>query len=418
MTKNMMKSPYSKALKYLSSVAISLAMLASGCSSDESEPTAIDPDALRQTAEVPVKLTFGETWDFDDETRAAPPSVGNTADNTNSFEDIANVNTVRMIAFRRKSDEPNSAFVHDSKNDKILNVTKYQQGDHKHNIAEGTLTKTYGYQYRVIAIAYSSNKDTTFPSESGALDGESDWFELVGDTYDSFMLRLKPTDCSRWSNFNTCSGVINNMDNISNQILQTPQIFYGVLNSERSDSDIIDYAEEDEQGELKSDYGLRGVLHRGVAKVDISIAPINTDKNFWEHSTGNILWITILAKTPNTQTNLTCYDDFHWASSEITGGFIPLAYIPIIENSKEPVSTTLWFLPCKTELGVRIKYKNFFSVEYFHNSNFTAEDIEDHGNNGTGIVSPTVIDNIFYFRRNHKYKLKVSNLDNVLKRNL
>lgn len=408
-----------------------LTLLAVSCST-ETEPQIPDPDEGRETSVVDISLSLGETWDIDDGgTRAVPPSIkDNDVDNSESYyEDIKDVNDVRVIAFRRKEGDKGE-FFYDMKNDMILPVTQTEQGDHKHSIAKGKITKTYGYEYRVIAIAYSSTKESTFSTAfTKAPDGEGNWFKTVGETYSNFCMELNTIDCSDWADYLKIAGVNSNVNNINEEILETPNIFYGVLYSENSNLEIIPYAEElkkdiledvkedvkDEdkkvlkKGDMYSKVKLKGILKRGVASIEFDITPVGQGIT----ASGTIQWITILAQTPNTKVGLSKYDDFLKPSGPYDDSkkYTAIAYIKVTNGKCDPV--TVRMLPCKTRLAIRVR--SHFGADYLRNGQLTGDGIVVPGNNGTGIVSPDLINDIFYFRRNHKYTIKVSNTEEIVK---
>lgn len=419
----------SRSINVLFTLAVVL-LLAVSCSS-ETEPQIPDPDEGREKSVVDISLSLGEGWDIDDDgTRAAPPSVGtddklNNYNKEESYIDIQDVNTVRVITFRRKEGDTGE-FYYDKLNDMILTVSQYTQGDHKHNIAEGKLTKTYGYEYRVIAIAYSSTKKSTFPTASGAPNGEDNWFKLTGETYSTFSMKLDSIDCSGWDNYMKIlkTDLINkNTGHINNEILQTPHIFYGTLFSENSNSEIIPYAEElnkdikdaeenvFNKGDMYSKVRLRGILRRGVATIDLYITPKNHHN--WSTNESKVQWITVLAQTPNSRVGLSQYDDFLLPTEPIGNNknYTAIAYIPVSNGICEtPVRIRL--LPCKTRLAIRVRTG---LDPYLRNGQLTSENsVEISGENGTGIVSPDFIDGVFYFRRNHKYTITVSDSEAIV----
>ena len=78
---------------------------------------------------------------------------------------------MRVITFRRRNpddiivtSEADTAFIYDPSNDQTLDcnwaeVNSTMEGhDHEHKVATGTLRKVYGYEYRVVALAYSSSR--------------------------------------------------------------------------------------------------------------------------------------------------------------------------------------------------------------------------------------------------------------------
>lgn len=419
-----------------------LSLLAVSCSNEAEPQLQIpDPDEGRETSVVDISISLGVTWDIDDDgTRAAPPVISNTVDNSQSYLDINEVDKVRVVAFRRK-DSDNGEFYYDKKNDMILPVEKKQEkgndthSDHDHRIAKGSLTKTYGYEYRVIAIAYPANTTNTFSNLLGVEVPEdiNSLMSITGDTYSSFCAKLMPYGCSGWNDY-LPGGTSANENHINDSILHTPQIFYGILHSENNDSDIIPYAYVDKDGNMDSKVGLTGILKRGVAKVIVEFVHTNNNYNYLLGGInyGDIKWITILAETPNTKVGLTSYDDFLNPSDPIDikcdgvltkkeNKYTAVAYIPVSSSiQSDTISVSFYILACKTKLAIRVKtavtdYYGYNTTQYHRNGQLTGDGFEMDVNNGTGIVCPDLIDDVFYFRRNHIYTIIVNSPYDIVK---
>lgn len=405
-----------------------LLLLVVSCSNEE-EPQFPDLDAGREKSVVDIAISLSEGWDIDDDaTRATPPT--NTENyNEDSYDDIEKVDKVRVVTFRRKEGDEGE-FYYDMQNDQILTVEKgsgesenKEHAQHQHRFAKGKLTKTYGYEYRVIAIAYSSNRGsaslTTIVST-----GEDKWMKIFSDTYSNFYAKLVTWDCSEWNEYLDNK----NLNHINKEILDTPQIFYGTLHSQICESDIIPYAEEDVDGEISSNIDLTGILKRGVAKIKV-VFKGNKNVSSLDSNYG-IQWISVLAETPNTKVKLQSYDDFLRPSEPLDKKYKPFLSAEINQytvvgrvvvggglGEAKDNDVVFWLLPCKTRLAIRvksIKEEWLSSTVNIRNGQLIGSDVELHGNNGTGIVSPDFIDGVFYFRRNHKYVITVKSSESVV----
>jgi len=425
-----------------------------GCSDETSEIPDTEPQP--EITEVPLTISLGEAWNIDatdDATsRATPPGIGGTTgDETliNGEEETQNVNKVRVVTFRRKDPDNFTIktdntlkiaepFIYDATNDMVLDVeTEYSANTadkftkpHKHRIAKGTLRKVYGYEYKVVAIAYDSNLRSTFSSiyksDSSIFsmpDGEDNWFELNlhdGLTIDEFKAQILEyeiiNDNDSWRDFisGNTPGIIHpqNADELSYKAAQIPQLFFGECHTAGSESSdgVIKYAVTDAKGEQLKDLAVTGILYRGLAKVELRITP--TKRHIiTDHA---VEWICLMADNVFTTVKLTGYDDFLKPDGAIksTKGkshtYTPIAYCKVEDESQKTI--TAYLLPCKTHLAVRIKTDN----NEMRNAQLTYENTESTGT-GTGIISPDVHDNEFYLRRNHKYILTVSDSEKLFK---
>ena len=133
----------------------------------------------------------------------------------------------------------------------------------------------------------------------------------------------------------------------------------------------------------------------------------------------------LFATNVMTETGLSSYDDFLTPSSMVpnyvytglpgeyddyTGEYTAIDYKPEVDAEGErTLSFTAFVLPAKMKLAVRF----FATREELLGSHYNAFNgqiyVDDKTYNGgegaTGIISPDAQDNVFYFRRNHKYVL-------------
>jgi len=416
-----------------------------GCAEDMPETA---PEPHPETTEVELSVTLGSGWNIDTEeegaSRAAPPGTGGNNDPGQRYDGEAetmNVNKVHVVVFRRKSagetagsggaDGSGEPFMYDVTNDMILDVEdayistsgdKYPE-PHKHKVAHGKLKKVYGFEYRVLAVAYDSNLESSFGSifkadgcQFSVPKGEDNWFVTnKGDnvTIDQFKATISQygisIDNASWRDFltgNPSGGITaKNGKVLSNTAAQIPQLFYGECHTESNGvrNDIIRYAETDAGGELVKDLPVSGVLYRGMAKVELHIKPTPQKGAFGsEHA---VKWICLMADNVYKEVGLSSYDDFLHPSKEMSGGrqlFTALSYCNVTASGQEQVLTT-YMLPCKTRLAVRIKTDG----GDVRNAQLTSVNTESAGT-GTGIISPDLHDGVFYLRRNHRYILTVS----------
>ena len=126
----------------------------------------------------------------------------------------------------------------------------------------------------------------------------------------------------------------------------------------------------------------------------------------------------LLAKNVNTVTGLSSYDDFLTPSSPVdvfsdweavTGTYNgEYTVIDYKEKEEERLKFTAFVLPAKMELAVRFLAKESHVINYyglFNGQIYVDNRTYEGGEGATGIISPDAQDNVFYFRRNHKYVL-------------
>lgn len=436
-------------LRHYSVAALPLMMLSAltGCSDEMSDlPSA---ESHPEMTAVALTISLGNVWNIDlnggDVSRAAPPGSGgsNAPDiDVTGEPETQNVNKVRVVAFRRLDSDnessgssavglANEPFIYDATNDMELdlaveyieNATDKFSEPHKHKVAHGTLKKVHGYEYRVVAIAYDSQLQSTFSginkSEQCVFtmpDGEDNWFRLNrldGVTIDEFKASILTYNINNnedsWKDFisgyPTGAHFAEEADILSYSVAQIPQLFFGecyTVNNGIS-SEVIKYSVTDTSGNQVKDLAVTGILYRGPAKVELRITP--TPKKDIFNREYAVEWICLMADNVLTEVGLSDYDDFLRPSASIMEGsskFTPLAYCSIADAGQQVI--TAYMLPCKTRLAVRIKTKD----NDVRNAVLTYKNVESYGT-GTGIISPDVHDNVFYLRRNHKYVLTVNN---------
>ena len=361
-------------LSYILTVAI--ALCAWSCSDDAGDYTET-PEAGVQV-EVPVTVTFGGAWDTDDEaSRAAPPEQGDGLE-TNDKADIDDIDRVRIVTFRRKD----------------ASVTGGETGDFVYD-PSNTLTKTYGYEYRVVAIAYPAKDEGWFKLNTN-VDG------LRFQDFEATIQEQPKSVVGGFDHDGIITSLLNRFNRNSFRVLYTPHFFYGYCHVKGSENDpIIKFSDNNDNSTL----ALAGTLYRAVAKLEVTLNVSNLDVGggFYEIKEGALLMNNIY-----TNTGLSDYDDFLKPALPITvedkssdENYIICQYKDKVEDSKFIFTT--YVLPTKTKLGIAVHGVLISgAVNTYRKGWFDADDMAFAGG-ATGVISPDVNDSHFYFRRNHKY---------------
>ena len=394
--------------------ALCAALLTAACADDaDLLPSASEEEPLPAgVVEVPVTLTLGADWELDSpQTKDVPPGMETTIDVDGKAE-TEEINTVRVITFRRRSlddiivtEETDTSFIYDPSNDLTLACawenSSLTDHTHQHKVARGTLKKTYGYEYRVVALAYSS--------------GQEGWFTLNladGLRFADFKAMVNIDD--GWNDYltgNDYEGSWNNRGCLTEKVVFVPQFFYGYCHTGNGNP-IIPYAEDgeqlDENGDPKqvTDKPLTGLLYRGVAKLELEfLADVITVAN------DNVpLWCGLLATNVKTTVGLTDYDDFLSPGGAVpvpsAGKEYTMIYQALDLKENEKFKLTGYVLPAKMKLGIRVKTGASSGIYKMRNGQVkvTSSSSSSSAENATGIISTDVEgDELFYFRRNHKY---------------
>lgn len=429
-------------------------LLCGGCSADD-EAAAPGGGGEGETVTVPLTIDLARTWTTGDDEAPESRDVPNPpALDVDGWAETVGTDSVRIVTFRRRSTDAavggdgstnNAPFVYDPSNDytwEVIQAGDDGTGANDRFYAEGTITKRYGFEYRVVGIAYSS-KRTLSPS-NGLLPpaGEAGLFSLNladGLTYDSFMASLTEKNPDEWEAFwgsnldytpNDPTQVKHDGSNLwtrghyDGRLVYTPQLFYGYCHADGSDDPIIKYADFDpEEGKYVTDTPLTGTLYRAMAKIEMHLKP--RDRNFgtnvlpdWENLQGAFL----MANNVRIRTALTDYDDFlpQTDNAQYTSDMqddgrnstdsekkytVIASHVERMKDADEYTLTlTAYVLPTKTKLALRVMYINYAILQNQHNYNY-AIDVADlsSAEAATGVISPDVQDGVFYLRRNHKY---------------
>lgn len=385
-------------------------LLWTACSDDELQPATAD-----EATTVPITLTLGQRA-----TRSAPPGSTDPMNPTVDGEaETEQTNTVRIIAFRCKETQENvsysndenyadSDFVYDPTNDQTVTCSRATTSAHRLT-AHGQLKKMKGYAYRVVALAYSKTRSLPFSNHLLADVGEENLFTLnlaAHTTLDQFEADLTHVAHDSWKEFrNGQSVVTHNTRSLSDQLCYAPQLFYGQCTSVNGNK-VIHFHEKNAADSISSTYPLSGVLYRGMAKVQLTL---KIDKLY---ESGTLQWIGLLANETRTSVKLSTYDDFLQPFNPIhttmkNGTYTLVGFVNTGLSVGSTVTLTAWLLPTATKLAIRtfIRKGGLVRLDDIRNSPIEVSELSS-AETGTGIISPDVVDNTFYLRRNQRYQFK------------
>lgn len=383
-------------------------LLWTACSDDELQPATAD-----EATTVPITLTLGQRA-----TRSAPPGSTDPMHPTVDGEaETEQTNTVRIIAFRCKETQEDvsyhsddgyadSDFVYDPTNDQTVTCSRATTSEHRLT-AHGKLKKMKGYAYRVVALAYSLTRSLPFSNQLLADVGEENLFTLnlaAHTTLDQFEADLTHVAHDSWKEFrNGASIVTHNTHSLSGQLCYAPQLFYGQCTSVEGNK-VIHFHEKNTADSISSTYPLSGVLYRGMAKVQLTL---KIDKLY---ESGTLQWIGLLANETRTSVKLSTYDDFLQPFNPIhttikkNGTYTLVGFVNTGLSVGSTVTLTAWLLPTATKLAIRTFIRgSLVRSDDIRNSPIEVSELSS-AETGTGIISPDVVDNTFYLRRNQRYK--------------
>lgn len=381
-------------------------LLWTACSDDELQPATAD-----EATTVPITLTLGQRA-----TRSAPPGSTDPMNPTVDGEaETEQTNTVRIIAFRCKETQENvsysndenyadSDFVYDPTNDQTVTCSRATTSAHRLT-AHGQLKKMKGYAYRVVALAYSMTRSLPFSNHLLADVGEENLFTLnlaAHTTLDQFEADLTHVGHDSWDEFRNGTGnLTHNTRSLSDQLCYAPQLFYGQCTSVNGNK-VIHFHEKNAADSISSTYPLSGVLYRGMAKVQLTL----TIDKLYER--GTLQWIGLLANETRTSVKLSAYDDFLQPFNPIhttmkNGTYTLVGFVNTGLSVGSTVTLTAWLLPTATKLAIRTFIRDGLLLRYAYNYPIEVSELSS-AETGTGIISPDVVDNTFYLRRNQRYK--------------
>lgn len=382
-------------------------LLWTACSDDELQPATAD-----EATTVPITLILGQRA-----TRSAPPGSTDPMHPTIDGEaETEQTNTVRIIAFRCKETQEDvsyhsddgyadSDFVYDPTNDQTVTCSRATTSAHRLT-AYGQLKKMKGYAYRVVALAYSSTRSLPFSNQLLADVGEENLFTLnlaAHTTLDQFEADLTHVAHDSWKEFrNGASILTHNTHSLSGQLCYAPQLFYGQCTSVEGNK-VIHFHEKNAADSISSTYPLSGVLYRGMAKVQLTL---KIDKLY---ESGTLQWIGLLANETRTSVKLSAYDDFLQPFNPIpptkkNGTYTLVGFVNTGLSVGSTVTLTAWLLPTATKLAIRTFIRgSLVRLDDIRNSPIEVSELSS-AETGTGIISPDVVDNTFYLRRNQRYQ--------------
>ena len=369
-----------KQLAYLLLAATSLCLWS--CSNDDGEA----PQLKGTETQVPITITFGGAWDTDNATsRVAPPEQGDGLVNS-SIDEIKDIDRVRIITFRRKdasvAGTASGQFVYDPTND-VVTTCQQEDGDERKE-AHAQLVKAYGYEYRVVAIAYPSEQEGWFDLNTN----------LDGLTFDEFEMTITGQETSAAGAFNRDKDFnpnINFYKDIFN-VMFTPHFFYGYCHLKNSNDPVIKFGETEEEKTAP----LTGILYRAVAKVEVKLTVGKYNNHDIKHA-------ALLMNNVYANTGMSSYDDFLSPENPYNGkNYTVVDYEENVPSENETMTMTVYVLPTKTRLGLAVYYTNTIGIAYTRAAWFSAKDLS-YADGATGVISPDVHGDEFYFRRNHKY---------------
>ena len=387
-------------------------LLWTACSDDELQPATAD-----EATTVPITLTLGQRA-----TRSAPPGSTDPMNPTVDGEaETEQTNTVRIIAFRCKETQENvsysndenyadSDFVYDPTNDQTVTCSRATTSAHRLT-AHGQLKKMKGYAYRVVALAYSLTRSLPFSNHLLADVGEENLFTLnlaAHTTLDQFEADLTYVGHDSWTEFRNGTDkttkhnpAIHNTRSLSGQLCYAPQLFYGQCTSVNGNK-VIHFHEKNAADSISSTYPLSGVLYRGMAKVQLTLKIDKLNK------IGTLQWIGLLANETRTSVKLSAYDDFLQPFNPIhttmrNGTYTLVGFVNTGLSVGSTVTLTAWLLPTATKLAIRTFIRDGLLLRYAHNYPIEVSELSS-AETGTRIISPDVVDNTFYLRRNQRYK--------------
>lgn len=384
-------------------------LLWSACSDDEQQPATAD-----EATTVPITLTLGQRA-----TRSAPPGGTDPMNPTVDGEaETEQTNTVRIIAFRCKEtqedvsyynsddDYADSDFVYDPTNDQTVTCSRATTSAHRLT-AHGQLKKMKGYAYRVVALAYSKTRSLPFSNQLLADVGEENLFTLnlaAHTTLDQFEADLTQVAHDSWKEFRNGTDIVTHKTHsLSGQLCYAPQLFYGQCTSVNGNK-VIHFREKNAADSISSTYPLSGVLYRGMAKVQLTLT---IDKLY---ESGTLQWIGLLANETRTSVKLSTYDDFLQPFNPIhptkgNGTYTLVGFVNTGLSVGSTVTLTAWLLPTATKLAIRTFIRKGLLLRYPHNYPIEVSELSS-AETGTGIISPDVVDNTFYLRRNQRYQFE------------
>ena len=398
-----------------------VAGILTGCS-QETQVTEITENADIKVQQVRFYVSSGHIEDAP-LTRDVPPVSGG---GTTTIPGTCQVDRIALLTFKRQVDTDNP-FLFDQansvafdKNGKISTSNNSMELECKdypgapaypsetssyQKQARGKITKQKGYEYKVIALGYNTERKDNYPTENNSFDERSCFKIVAGDgrgidestSLSEVKLKLIPLSYSKIS-----SGLADtNKDQITGAWLRTPELFFANCSIAGDEDGIIQFADTKE---------ITGVLKRGVAQVNLNITELQNVTSLWGRKA---MQFSFLADVLNTEVRLENYDCFLQPSaqqgaysSDYTGKFTALTGTTDCKDLRT-ISFSVYVLPTVTSL--RVRYMTAYDVitdpvERVFDSDIAVTSKSD-GNQATGIIDPEGGGKTFYLRRNHRYTI-------------
>lgn len=390
-----------------------VAGILTGCS-QETQVTEITGNADTKVQQVRFYVSSGHIEDAP-LTRDVPPVSGG---GTTTFPGTCQVNRIALLTFKRPMDTDNPflfdqansvAFDTDGKistsnNSMELECKDYPDASPYKKQAKGKITKQKGYEYKVIALGYNTEREDNYPTGNNSFDERSCFQIVAGDgrgidestSLSEVKLKLIPFKYSNISD--ELAGTIE--DQITGAWLRTPELFFANCSIAGDEDGIIQFADTKE---------ITGVLKRGVAQVNLNITDVHGAASSGRH----VCQFSFLADVLNTEVRLENYDCFLQPSAPLganaesgyTGRFTALNGEGTCLEKINPEIFTVYVLPTVTSLRIRYKTSGMLhGLDNYFDSDIAVTSKSD-GNQATGIIDPEGGGKTFYLRRNHRYTI-------------
>lgn len=396
-----------------------VAGILTGCS-QETQVTEITGNADTKVQQVRFYVSSGHIEDAP-LTRDVPPVSGG---GTTTFPGTCQVDRIALLTFKRPMDTDNPflfdqansvAFDKDGKisttnNSMELECKDYPDASPYKKQAKGEITKQKGYEYKVIALGYNTEREDDYPTGKNPFDERSCFQIVAGDgrgidestSLSEVKLKLIPLSYSDISSDFDLADT--NKDQITGAWLRTPELFFANCSIAGDEDGIIQFADTKE---------ITGVLKRGVAQVNLNITDVHgaASASLRRH----VCQFSFLADVLNTEVRLENYDCFLQPSAPLganagsgyKGRFTALngEGTCLEKINSEIISFTVYVLPTVTSLRIRYKTSGrWHSLDNYFDSDIAVTSQSD-GNQATGIIDPEGGGKTFYLRRNHRYTI-------------
>lgn len=444
-------------------------LLLSACSADETGQLGggmVNADGTRtQTVRIFVD---GGAQPSGPLVRDVPPGYEGGLDNTIPYS--CNVDHVRILTFRRLEGS-DASFVYDASNSTNAEEKDSDTSDGKFpaeenpgitvngKVATFEINKEKGYEYRVVALGYSTQRKIKDHESTAASDfadntvSEASLFKVVDKVeldagkpdnpvpaanelkdgvsrFEDVSLQIVPKSFQREAGFLATQA----KNHLTGWYQIAPEIFYGTCRSNDATDDIIRFEDSKE---------LTGYLYRGVAKLTVDVTNIG-DIDFNSSGTNHVCGLALMADSVRQAVKLSDYDQFRtpyflfdtsdehlidgfceWEGADPDAVSTVLAIDGYITDEDKPnvrkeqchywldgkggsETFTVYLLPTQTRLFLRAarawegEYHTIHETENIRYTLLMTRTSSD-GEQGTGIIDPIAGGEFVYFRRNQSY---------------